>query len=79
MIRTLIVGALIALGLAFSTQAAYAGTPQEDTAKWDCRTMGNHVCGPGNPQHVRPGLYSARNNGRLIITWRQLHEWNVPY
>lgn len=32
--------------------------PQEDEPGWDCRTMGNRICGPGNDQGVEPGDYS---------------------
>jgi hypothetical protein len=32
--------------------------PQEDEPGWDCRTMGNHICGPGNDQDVPPGDYT---------------------
>ena len=50
-------------------------TIQEDSPSYDCRTSGNHICGPGNSNGVRAGLYSAKNNGHLIITWRHLKEW----
>ena len=38
----------------------------EDSAAWDCRTMGNHVCGPGNDQHVASGCYV---DGRWSMPW----------
>jgi hypothetical protein len=31
---------------------------EEDSPQWECRTMGNLVCGPGNAQGVTPGDYS---------------------
>lgn len=31
---------------------------EEDSPQWECRTMGNLVCGPGNAQGVTPGNYS---------------------
>lgn len=46
------------VGLSGKAQA----TP-EDSPSWDCRTMGNHVCGPYNPQGADPGLY---DQGRLV-------------
>jgi hypothetical protein len=54
-------------------------TPNDDVwdSRWDCRMIGNHICGPGNPEGYTPGLYSARNNGRLIITWQHLKEWRL--
>ena len=33
--------------------ARYAQTIVEDDAQWDCRTMGNHVCGSDLRQHER--------------------------
>jgi len=30
---------------------------EEDDPRWDCRTMGNRECGPGNAQGVPPGDY----------------------
>lgn len=49
MLTTITAAALIAL-------APLTG-PQEDDPGWDCRTMGDHVCGVGNSQGVAPGLY----------------------
>jgi hypothetical protein len=31
---------------------------EEDSPQWDCRTMGNLVCGAGNAQGTAPGDYS---------------------
>jgi hypothetical protein len=30
---------------------------EEDDPRWDCRTMGDHYCGPGNDQGVPQGTY----------------------
>lgn len=38
----------------------------EDDPRWDCRTMGNHICGPRNTEGRPDGCYS---NGRLVIAW----------
>jgi hypothetical protein len=40
----------------------------EDDPAWDCRTMGDHVCGPDNSQGVEAGVYS--HNVRYM-TWEQ--------
>jgi hypothetical protein len=50
-------------------------TPQEDAPGADCRKSGNHICGPGNPQKVKPGLYNR--TGRLVVTWKELKDWGV--
>ena len=34
---------------------------EEDSPHWECRTMGNLVCGPDNAQGVTPGDYSNPN------------------
>lgn len=31
---------------------------EEDSPQWDCRTLGNFVCGPDNAQGVTLGDYS---------------------
>ena len=31
----------------------------EDDPRWDCRTDGNRICGPGNAQNVPAGRYSG--------------------
>lgn len=33
---------------------AFGGTIYEDSPLWDCRTMGNQVCGPGATVHGVP-------------------------
>jgi hypothetical protein len=35
------------------------GTITEDESGWDCRTMGNRICGPGNVQGAIPGDYTT--------------------
>lgn len=35
------------------------GVIDEDESGWDCRTMGNLICGPGNAQGVPAGDYGA--------------------
>lgn len=73
--RLAIVTALISLALIGVATPAMAGT--EDSRNWDCRSNGNHICGPGNPQHLKPGLYVGN---RLAVTWYQLKTWGVwPY
>lgn len=37
---------------------------QEDGPGWDCRTRGNHICGPGG--RIQAGCYE---HGRLVIPW----------
>ena len=38
----------------------------EDVNGYDCRTMGNHLCGPGNSNNVEPGYYKGK---KLTIRW----------
>lgn len=48
------------LGVGFElTPPAHAGPPAitEDSDEWNCATMGNHICGPGNSTGLRPGRY----------------------
>lgn len=74
MLKTLTVGALLtaAIGvpLAGPTLAVAYATPagqiQEDDPRWDCRTMGDLVCGPTNSQGVAAGRYEA---GALVEVW----------
>lgn len=35
-------------------------TVEEDSPAWDCRTMGNKVCGPHNAQGLAPGYYGGQ-------------------
>jgi hypothetical protein len=37
-------------------------TIQEDDPRWDCRTMGNRICGEGNSEGVAPGYYGEIDN-----------------
>ena len=41
----------------WAIDASIVCRPEEDSPEWDCTTMGNQVCGPGNPQGVAPGRY----------------------
>lgn len=52
------------IAVAFALSNAYAHATTEDDASWDCRIMGDRVCGVNNAQHVTPGLYDA--HGTLI-------------
>jgi len=40
-----------------AAQARNGSAIEEDDPRWDCRTMGNRECGPGNAQGVPPGDY----------------------
>jgi hypothetical protein len=42
------------------------GKITEDSKGFDCRTMGNRICGPGAPGGHRAGCYAG---GHLIIAW----------
>lgn len=39
---------------------AVTGTVEEDSPAWDCRTMGNEVCGPHNAQGLPAGYYGGQ-------------------
>ena len=56
-----VAGFAIAIGIVI---AQANGPIMEDDPRWDCRTMGNHVCGPNNSQGVAPGYYDHR--GELL-------------
>lgn len=45
---------------------SFSGIITEDDPRWDCRTMGNLICGPANAQGVVAGQYSPDG---LIIPW----------
>lgn len=69
--RRLVAALLLGPGLAIAGVVANVATAkadviQEDDPRWDCRTMGDLVCGPTNSQGVAPGLYAA---GRLAQPW----------
>lgn len=53
-IATLVLLADFLFGLMGTAQAE---TIYEDDPRWDCRTMGNFVCGPANSQGVPMGHY----------------------
>lgn len=62
----------LALGLAIGVPAggwiseAHAAPITEDDPAWDCRTMGDLVCGPANGNGVAPGQYAG---GALVKAW----------
>lgn len=60
MITTVIATAALALS---TLTGGFAATVQEDSPEWDCRTMGNQVCGPSNDQGMTAGQYA---NGALV-------------
>jgi hypothetical protein len=44
--------------------------PTEDSAGWNCATMGNHICGPTNPESVPAGCYEdLEDEGTLVVAW----------
>lgn len=55
-------------------KAYTVATPPEDSPAWSCKTMGNHICGPGNPEKAKPGLY---NHNRRVVTWDDLKAWGI--
>ena len=40
---------------------------QEDQPGWDCRTMGNRVCGPDNSQGLAAACYNDR--AEVVAVW----------
>lgn len=76
--KIMIVAFLVLFGSAAGFHAydvqsvASHGVIEEDDPRWDCRTMGNRVCGPDNAQDVPAGDYT---NGpeRVVIG-----EYDVP-
>lgn len=44
-------------------------TITEDMDGWECSTMGNHLCGPGNSTGLLPGRYSVE--GLLLEPWNE--------
>lgn len=42
-------------------------TMNEDDSAWDCRTMGNRVCGPANPQGHTAACYN--DAGDIVALW----------
>jgi hypothetical protein len=48
------------------------GVIEEDESGWDCPTMGNRICGPGNSNGVPAGQY---DEGGVLVAWP--HEY-VP-
>lgn len=60
-------------------QAKAPAKLQEDDPGWNCATMGNHVCGPGNTEHLPAGCY---DDAMLVLPWAQLMQtpwkWATP-
>jgi hypothetical protein len=58
-------GAGLALGFAAAPHGTAHAEPapviEEDSPQWDCRMMGNLICGPDNAQGEKPGDYSNPN------------------
>lgn len=61
-VASAVIAAMIGMGAGVATHASEP--VREDTAQWDCRTMGNHVCGPES--EYRPGCYV---DGSLAEPW----------
>lgn len=53
-------------GATATESPSFSGVITEDDPRWDCRTMGNRVCGPANGQGVIAGQYGPDG---LIIPW----------
>lgn len=58
---------MIKLALAAVIAATMFSPTMEDSPSWDCITMGNRICGPGNSQGVAPGCYN--DGGQLVAVW----------
>lgn len=72
-LRLVLMAAVIAVGIVLATMimsnpGALIGDDNsdglilEDESGWDCRTMGNRICGPGNAQGVAPGYYGSKKH-----------------
>lgn len=59
--------ALIATESGLSQAHSEPVAVSEDHPKFDCATMGNRECGPGNAQGVAAGCYDAA--GVLVVAW----------
>lgn len=67
MLRTTAAALAALASMAFAAAPAQADSPvTEDDPRWDCRVMGDDICGPGNSNGVEPGLYVA---GHLASPW----------
>lgn len=54
----------------FSDKTVQAVKPAaEDDPGWNCATMGDHICGPGNSEDLPAGCY---DNATLVIPWERL-------
>lgn len=62
----LFVGVLLGIPAGAAIAPAESAPIQEDDPGWDCRSMGDRVCGPTNVQGVPAGLYRG---GQLVAVW----------
>lgn len=72
MLKTLAIGALlgaalgIPIGPAIIAQAQASPVVEDDPA-FDCVSMGNRICGPGNPQGQPAACYD--DGGVIVAPW----------
>lgn len=72
----IIATALASIAVLFALPAPADAAPiQEDDPAWDCRTMGDQVCGPHNTQGVPPGLYDGEV---LVSPWPTITTCTLP-
>ena len=69
---TLAMAAGAAVGAMLLASPEADGAPiQEDDAAWDCRIMGDEVCGPNNSNGVAPGWYVE---GVIFQPWPTIND-----
>jgi hypothetical protein len=56
---------IVSAALLAATLAGCGPAITEDDPRWDCRTMGNLICGPASVDH-EPGRYA---DGVLVEHW----------
>lgn len=62
------IGLLLGAGTGVAiADAAASPTVQEDDPAWDCVTMGNRICGPGNSNGVPAACYN--DGGVIVAPW----------
>jgi hypothetical protein len=72
----IITAAVLSIAALFALPAPADAAPiTEDSPAWDCRTDGNHICGPHNAQGVAPGLYRGFD---LISPWPTVTQCVLP-
>ncbi len=69
-----IVASGIAVAIVLGVAAIAIAGPAEDEPGWDCRTQGNHICGPANTDGITPGLY---RDGVLLELWDHNRHYGV--